>query len=115
MDAVKAEGNADYAHHITPRTYIHNLVAHQQPWDLDEASGLRDWVSKGNRIIGTGTDMYFGNSDGSAPFIGGLIEGMGLSIASVAPANKASDRATRTNRYTDRATDDKSSAATASS
>jgi hypothetical protein len=34
-----------------------------------------DWVVRGNRIIGSGTGIYLGNSDGSAPFIGGLIEG----------------------------------------
>ena len=76
VDAVKAEGNADYAHHITLQNlYIHNLVAHQQSVGISTKCPAWDWVVKGNRIIGTGTGMYFGNSDGSAPFIGGLIEG----------------------------------------
>jgi hypothetical protein len=33
------------------------------------------WTIARNRIIGAGTGMYLGNSDGSDPFVGGLIEG----------------------------------------
>ena len=29
---------------------------------------------RGNEIVGAGTGLYLGNSDGSAPFVGGLIE-----------------------------------------
>lgn len=76
VDGVKAEGHADYAHHITlENLYIHNLAAHQQSVGISTKCPAWDWVVRGNRIIGTGTGMYFGNSDGSAPFIGGLIEG----------------------------------------
>jgi MYXO-CTERM domain-containing protein len=32
------------------------------------------WVIRRNRIIGAGTGLYLGNSDGTDPFIGGLIE-----------------------------------------
>jgi hypothetical protein len=32
------------------------------------------WVIRGNRIIGAGTGMYLGNSDGTHPFVGALIE-----------------------------------------
>ncbi len=33
------------------------------------------WIVRRNRIINVGTGVYFGNSDGSCPFIGGLFEG----------------------------------------
>ena len=32
------------------------------------------WIIRGNTIIGAGTGLYLGNSDGTCPFIGGLIE-----------------------------------------
>ena len=32
------------------------------------------WIIRGNTITGAGTGLYLGNSDGSDPFIGGLIE-----------------------------------------
>jgi MYXO-CTERM domain-containing protein len=32
------------------------------------------WIIRRNRILGAGTGMYLGNSDGSSPFIGGIIE-----------------------------------------
>jgi hypothetical protein len=34
-----------------------------------------NWIIRGNRIVGAGTGMYLGNSDGSNPFVAGLIEG----------------------------------------
>jgi hypothetical protein len=33
-----------------------------------------NWIIRRNIIIGAGTGLYLGNSDGSAPFVGGLIE-----------------------------------------
>jgi hypothetical protein len=33
-----------------------------------------NWTIRGNRIVGAGTGMYLGNSDGGNPFVGGLIE-----------------------------------------
>jgi hypothetical protein len=33
-----------------------------------------NWVIRHNTIIGAGTGMYLGNSDGTAPFVAGLIE-----------------------------------------
>ena len=32
------------------------------------------WIIRRNRIVGVGTGLYLGNSDGSDPFVGGLIE-----------------------------------------
>ena len=76
VDAVKAEGNADYAHHITlENLHIHNYAHEQQSVGISTKCPAWDWVVRGNLIEGVGTGMYFGNSDGTAPFIGGLIEG----------------------------------------
>ena len=76
VDGVKAEGHAKFAHHITlERLFIHGLARHQQSVGISTKCPAWDWVVRNNRIEGVGTGMYFGNSDGSAPFVGGLIEG----------------------------------------
>lgn len=75
VDAVKAEGTARFAHHITlENLYIHGFGQHQQIVGISTKCPAWDWEVRGNRIENAGTGMYFGNSDGSAPFIGGLIE-----------------------------------------
>jgi hypothetical protein len=75
VDAVKCEGHAEYAHHITLENLkIHNLAKHQQSVGISTKCPAWDWVVRGNHIEGVGTRMYFGNSDGSDPFVGGLIE-----------------------------------------
>ena len=33
-----------------------------------------NWTIRGNTIIGAGTGMYLGNSDGANPFVAGVIE-----------------------------------------
>ena len=76
VDAVKAEGNADYAHHITlENLHIHNYAHEQQSVGISTKCPAWDWVVRGNLIEEVGTGMYFGNSNGRDPFIGGLIEG----------------------------------------
>ena len=75
VDGVKAEGHADFAHHITlENLFIHSLARHQQSVGISTKCPAWDWVVRGNRIEGAGTGMYFGDSDGSDPFIGGIIE-----------------------------------------
>jgi len=75
VDGVKCEGHAGYAHHITLENLrIHNLAKHQQSVGISTKCPAWDWVVRGNHIEGVGTGMYFGNSDGSDPFVGGLIE-----------------------------------------
>ncbi|WP_232210418.1 hypothetical protein [Nitrococcus mobilis] len=76
MDAVKAEGTAAYAHHITLEnlSIIHH-DADQQDVGVSTKCPAWGWIIRNNRIDGAGTGMYFGNSDGSAPFVGGMIEG----------------------------------------
>ena len=75
VDAVKAEGHARFAHHITLeglRIVGHGF--HQQNVGISTKCPATGWVVRGNEIVGAGTGMYFGNSDGSAPFVAGLIE-----------------------------------------
>ena len=75
VDAVKAEGNGSYADHVTLEgLYIHDHAASQQNVGISTKSPARGWVVRGNRIERVGTGMYFGNSDGSDPFVAGLIE-----------------------------------------
>jgi hypothetical protein len=75
VDAVKAEGSARFAHHITlSNLRITGHGANQQNVAISTKCPAAGWVVRGNEIIGAGTGMYFGNSDGSAPFVGGTIE-----------------------------------------
>ena len=75
VDAVKAEGHARFAHDIT----LENLVirghgTNQQIVGISTKCPAWNWVIRGNTIVGAGTAIYLGNSDGSAPFVAGLIE-----------------------------------------
>ena len=75
VDGVKCEGHAKFAHHITLEgLYILNLARQQQSVGISTKCPAWDWVVRGNRIEGVGTGMYFGNSSGQDPFVGGLIE-----------------------------------------
>jgi len=76
VDAVKAEGSARYAHHITLRNlHIAGHGADQQIVGVSTKCPAWGWVIRDNVIVGAGTGMYLGDSDGSAPFVAGLIEG----------------------------------------
>jgi Calx-beta domain/Right handed beta helix region len=80
VDAVKAEGpngnDSNFAHHITVENlYIHGHDATQQTVGISTKCPAWDWVIRRNVIASAGTGMYLGNSDGSAPFVNGLIEG----------------------------------------
>lgn len=82
-DAVKAEGYARWAHHISlENLLIVNHGANQGYVGISTKCPAWNWVIRGNRIVGAGTGMYLGNSDGRAPFIAGIIEQNQL-IASV--------------------------------
>jgi len=75
VDGVKAEGYAKWAHHIT----LENLLIrghgdNQQTVGISTKCPAWDWVISDNEIVGAGTGIYLGNSDGSDPFIAGLIE-----------------------------------------
>lgn len=74
-DAVRAEGFSRFAHDIT----IENLVIinhghNQQTVGISTKCPAWNWIVRGNTIVGAGTGMYFGDSDGSAPFVSGTIE-----------------------------------------
>jgi hypothetical protein len=76
IDAVKAEGTSgNFAHHITLENL--NIVNHgsnQQIVGISTKCPAWDWKIRSCTIIGAGTGLYLGNSDGTAPFINGLIE-----------------------------------------
>lgn len=76
VDAVKGEGTAgNWAHHITLE-YL-NIVgygADQQLVAISTKCHAWNWTIRKNRIVGAGTGLYLGNSDGDKPFVNGLIE-----------------------------------------
>ncbi len=75
VDAVKAEGHSRYAHFVTlENLYIHGHDASQQNVGISTKCPAYGWVVRGNLIERVGTGMYFGNSNGEAPFVAGLIE-----------------------------------------
>lgn len=75
VDAIKAEGHSRYADFITlEHLFIHDHAASQQNVGISTKCPALGWVVRNNRIERVGTGMYFGDSDGSDPFVGGLIE-----------------------------------------
>jgi len=74
-DGIKAEGHAEFAHYITlSDLVIRNLRRHQQVVGISTKCPARGWIVRNNEIHGAGTGMYFGDSDGTAPFVDALIE-----------------------------------------
>ncbi|MCC6609934.1 MAG: hypothetical protein IT515_09720 [Burkholderiales bacterium] len=75
VDAVKAEGHARFAHDITLEDLlIHGHGSDQQDVGISTKCPAWNWVIRGNVILGAGTGIYLGSSDGSAPFVAGIIE-----------------------------------------
>jgi len=75
VSAVRAEGHADWAHHITlDNLLIEGHGANQGISGISVFAPAWGWVIRNNVIVGAGTGMYLGQSDGSAPFVAGLIE-----------------------------------------
>jgi hypothetical protein len=73
---VRCEGDAQFAHDITLENLtIRNHGAGQGTVGIAVFCPAWNWTIRGNRIFGAGTGMYLGQSDGSAPFVNGLIEG----------------------------------------
>jgi hypothetical protein len=76
VDAVKAEGHARFADFITlEHLHIHDHAASQQNVGISTKCPATGWVVRRNRIERVGTGKYFGDADGSDPFVAGLIEG----------------------------------------
>ncbi len=72
VDAVKAQ---DVTHHVTLENLeIINYGTHQQTVGISTKAPAWNWVIRNNVIRGAGTGLYLGNSDGTAPFVQGVIE-----------------------------------------
>jgi hypothetical protein len=75
VNGVKCEGHADWAYHITlDGLRIRGHGNNQQTVAISTKCPAWGWVIRNSVITGAGTGLYLGNSDGQAPFIGGLIE-----------------------------------------
>jgi len=75
VDGVKCEGHATWAHHITlEHLLIERHDYNQQIVAISTKCPAWNWTIRHNIIRNAGTGLYLGNSDGSAPFIAGLIE-----------------------------------------
>jgi hypothetical protein len=102
VDAVKAEGHSRYADFITlEHLHIHDHAASQQNVGISTKCPAYGWVVRNNRIERVGTGMYFGDSDGSDPFVGGLIEGNHVS-ATLGYNLQIKHQTARTPEYADR-------------
>jgi hypothetical protein len=72
IDGVKSH---DVTHHITLENLeIINYATHQQTVGISTKAPAWNWVIRNNVIRGAGTGLYLGDSNGTAPFIHGLIE-----------------------------------------
>lgn len=75
VDAVRAEAHANWAHHITlDGLTITGHGEDQSVVGISTFCPAWGWAIRNNVIVGAGTGMYLGNSDGNAPFVGGIIE-----------------------------------------
>ncbi|MEO6066317.1 MAG: hypothetical protein ABIP49_11120, partial [Lysobacterales bacterium] len=77
VDGVKAERGDGRPVHDTTLERL-TIVRHGIAQDVVAISTkvpAWNWQVRGCLIVGAGTGMYFGNSDGSAPFVAGVIEG----------------------------------------
>ncbi|TMH02228.1 MAG: right-handed parallel beta-helix repeat-containing protein [Betaproteobacteria bacterium] len=75
VDAIKAEGSSRPVHHITlEKLRIINYDNDQGAIAISTKCPAWGWIIRDNDIIGAGTGLYLGDSDGTAPFIDGLIE-----------------------------------------
>jgi parallel beta helix pectate lyase-like protein len=70
------DGESNLVHHITIESCdFVGQGASQQTVAISTKAPTWGWVIRGNRITGAGTGMYLGNSDGTQPFVAGLIDG----------------------------------------
>lgn len=75
VDAVRVENRSNWAHHIALENLV--IVNHghdQQIVGISAQAPAWNWTIRGNVIIGSGTGMYLGSSDGRHPFVHGIIE-----------------------------------------
>ncbi len=70
------QGASNTVHHITVEgCHFVGQNASQGTDGISTKTPTWGWVIRGNVIDGAGTGLYLGNSDGSDPFVDGLIEG----------------------------------------
>ena len=80
IDGVKAGGGANhFAHHITVEDLWivnngGNIEGDNQTVGISTKCAAWSWTIRRCTIIAAGTGIYLGNSDGTSPFVGGLIE-----------------------------------------
>jgi len=78
VDGIKAEGFTTSPHTVhdmlLQNIRILNAGANQQIVGINTKCPCWNWTIRGCEIIGAGTGMYLGNSDGSQPFVRGVIE-----------------------------------------
>lgn len=68
-------GSQEPSHHVTLEgLIIRNYDQTQGLTGITTREAAWGWIIRGNRIEATGTGLYLGQPDGSAPFIDGLIE-----------------------------------------
>ncbi len=73
IDAVNARG---ITHHITIESLkILRYGGSQLTVGIATRGPAWNWIIRKNLIVGAGTGMYLGNSNGADPFVAGLIEG----------------------------------------
>jgi hypothetical protein len=75
-DGIKAPRAAHAAtHHIVlDRNLIIGAGGFQQTDGISTKTPTWNWVIRRNTIVGAGTGIYLGDSDGSSPFVAGIIE-----------------------------------------
>lgn len=73
IDAINAKGQPTHDILIEDCIII-GAGSHQQTVGISTKSTAWNWTVRRNEIIGAGTGIYFGSSDGSAPFVAGLVE-----------------------------------------
>jgi MYXO-CTERM domain-containing protein len=67
--------NSGVVHHIRVEdNELKNHGTSQQNVGISTKVPTWGWIIRRNRIVGVGTGLYLGNSNGAEPFIGGLIE-----------------------------------------
>ncbi|MGB4850286.1 MAG: T9SS type A sorting domain-containing protein [Saprospiraceae bacterium] len=80
VDGIKAGGGGNtYAHHIIIEDIIivnngGNIEGDNQTVGISTKCAAWNWTIRNCVIIGAGTGIYLGNSDGTSPFVNGLIE-----------------------------------------
>jgi hypothetical protein len=75
VDAVRVDSRSRFAHHIALEDLV--IVNHghdQQIVGISAQAPAWNWTIRRNVIVGAGTGMYLGSSDGRHPFVHGVIE-----------------------------------------